>query len=205
MHQIGLLSQWKVHLSLKYFLLTVTASDLCSFPSCQCSPNQDFQDLQDVVCNCNEKQVWISIVWLIDQTFGHFLFFARRYYLSFYQGLIFWPFLHAAIVHVLLGRSNKIYLLWYHWRWLEDYSSKFLIPMGNGCGLVGRAIALDCRGPQFESSHRQKIIMNIHCQLYWKDGPLKSIPNVAQIQLCNLAIIYRKWVPRHWPVHCDAK
>ena len=39
-----------------------------------------------------------------------------------------------------------------------------------GCGSVGRAVASNSRGPQFKSSHRQKIILNIaYCQLYWKD------------------------------------
>ena len=47
------------------------------------------------------------------------------------------------------------------------------IKLGSGCGSVGRVVASDTRGPQFESSHRQKIIyiLNI-CLLsivYWKD------------------------------------
>ena len=34
----------------------------------------------------------------------------------------------------------------------------------------GRAVASNCRDPHFESSHRQKFILNIvYCQLYWKD------------------------------------
>ena len=46
------------------------------------------------------------------------------------------------------------------------------------------AVALDFRGPRFKSSHQQKFIFNIHCQLYWIDenqekevgnGPLKNI------------------------------
>ena len=41
--------------------------------------------------------------------------------------------------------------------------------MGSGCGSVGRAVASNARGPRFESSHRQKFIFNIYCQLYWKD------------------------------------
>ena len=32
---------------------------------------------------------------------------------------------------------------------------------GSGCGSVGRAVASNTRGPQFESSHRQEFIMNI--------------------------------------------
>ena len=41
------------------------------------------------------------------------------------------------------------------------------IGCGSGCGSVGRAVAFDSRGPQFESSHRPNIY--IYCQLYLKD------------------------------------
>ena len=34
---------------------------------------------------------------------------------------------------------------------------------------VGRAVASNTRGLWFESSHRQKYILNVYCQLYWKD------------------------------------
>ena len=40
---------------------------------------------------------------------------------------------------------------------------------GSGGGSVGRAVASNSRGPRFESSNRQKITLNIYCQLYWKD------------------------------------
>ena len=44
---------------------------------------------------------------------------------------------------------------------------------GSGCGSVGRAVASDTRGPQFESSHQQKFIYKWNiCLLstvYWKD------------------------------------
>ena len=40
---------------------------------------------------------------------------------------------------------------------------------GQWCGSVGRAIASNSRGPQFESSHQQTFILNIYCQLYCKD------------------------------------
>ena len=46
---------------------------------------------------------------------------------------------------------------------------QLLISRGSGCGSVARVVASDSRGPWFESSHRQKIILNIYCQLYWKD------------------------------------
>ena len=41
--------------------------------------------------------------------------------------------------------------------------------MGSGCCSVGRAVASDYWGPQFESSHWQKFILNVYCQLNWKD------------------------------------
>ena len=41
--------------------------------------------------------------------------------------------------------------------------------MCSGCDSVGRAVASDSRGAWFKSSHQQKFILNIYCQLYWKD------------------------------------
>ena len=35
---------------------------------------------------------------------------------------------------------------------------------GSGCGAVGRAVAYDARGPEFESSHRQ-LLLNIYLLL----------------------------------------
>ena len=43
------------------------------------------------------------------------------------------------------------------------------IELGSGCGSVGRAVDSDSKGPWFESSHQQKFILKIYCQLYWKD------------------------------------
>ena len=39
--------------------------------------------------------------------------------------------------------------------------------------------ASDSRGPRFESGQRQKIILNIYCQLYWKDENKEKIPGMA--------------------------
>ena len=38
-----------------------------------------------------------------------------------------------------------------------------------GYGSVGRAVASNSRGQQFESSHRKNVYTNIYCQLFWKD------------------------------------
>ena len=51
--------------------------------------------------------------------------------------------------------------------------NKLILSVGSGCGSVGRAVASNTRGPQFESSHQQKFIyiLNI-CFLStvcWKD------------------------------------
>ena len=51
--------------------------------------------------------------------------------------------------------------------WTHNLSNMSL--MESGCGSVGRAVAFNARGPRFESSHRQKFILNTYCQLYWKD------------------------------------
>ena len=64
-------------------------------------------------------------------------------------------------MRLVLG-SNPI------WEVVRDLG-KNVKTMGSGCGSVGRAVASDSRGPQFESSQQQKFILNIYCQLYWKD------------------------------------
>ena len=43
------------------------------------------------------------------------------------------------------------------------------LPLGSGCGSVGREVTSNSRGLRFESSNRQKFILNIYCQLSWKD------------------------------------
>ena len=48
---------------------------------------------------------------------------------------------------------------------------------GSGGGSVGRAVASDFKGPRFESSHRQKFILNSYSHLYWKDGNKKEAGN----------------------------
>ena len=37
--------------------------------------------------------------------------------------------------------------------------------MDSGCGSVGSTVASDSRGPWFETSNQQKIILNVYCQL----------------------------------------
>ena len=63
----------------------------------------------------------------------------------------------------------------------------FVLPMfdilliqGCGCGSVGREIASNFRSPRFESSHRQKIILNIYCQLFEKAKIKKNRPGMAR-------------------------
>ena len=54
---------------------------------------------------------------------------------------------------------------------------------------VGKAVASNSRGPRFESHHQQKCILNVYCQLYWKEenkekeagnGPFLKKPNVRE-------------------------
>ena len=46
---------------------------------------------------------------------------------------------------------------------------KYKQPLDSGCSSVGRAVAYNSKGPQFECSHWQTFILYIYCQLYWKD------------------------------------
>ena len=57
----------------------------------------------------------------------------------------------------------------------NSLGNKFILK-GSGGSSVGRAIALNSRGPQFESSHRQKFILNIYGHLYWKDKDKENGP-----------------------------
>ena len=51
-----------------------------------------------------------------------------------------------------------------------------------GSGSVGRAVASYSRGPRLESSHRQKFILNIYCQLYWKYENREKMPVMAHLK-----------------------
>ena len=53
--------------------------------------------------------------------------------------------------------------------------------LGSGCDSVGRAVASDSRGPRFESSHGQHFLLNIYCQLYWKDKNKEKRPGIAHL------------------------
>ena len=53
---------------------------------------------------------------------------------------------------------------------------------GSGCGSVGRAVASDSRGLQCESSHRPKFILNVYCQLNWKDKNKEKEAGIGPIQ-----------------------
>ena len=53
---------------------------------------------------------------------------------------------------------------------------------GSGCGLVGRAVASDARGPRFESSHRRNLMMNMFSVNCWKvENKDKKRPGMAQL------------------------
>ena len=79
--------------------------------------------------------------------------------------------------------------------WCWNYHQIPSIPVkpifvGSGCDSVGRVVASDSRGQRFESSHWQHFILNIYCQLYWKDenkekevgnGPFKKTIFIGSI------------------------
>ena len=54
----------------------------------------------------------------------------------------------------------------------KEWELRMCLSLGSGCATVGKVV---------ESSHQQKIILNIYRQLYWKDekearnGPLKRM------------------------------
>ena len=51
--------------------------------------------------------------------------------------------------------------------------------MGSGCGSVGRVVASNSRGPQFESSHWQHFILNIIVNCIEKTKIKKQRPGMA--------------------------
>ena len=65
--------------------------------------------------------------------------------------------------------------------------------MGSGCDSVGRAVASDSRVPRIESSRRQKIILNIFCQLHRKDKNKRKRLGMAHFfKKGNLIIVIAK-------------
>ena len=61
--------------------------------------------------------------------------------------------------------------------YVDSFQSGLKELLGSGCGAVGRMVAFDIKGPQFESSHRQNLYL-LH-QLYWKDGNKEKRPGMA--------------------------
>ena len=58
------------------------------------------------------------------------------------------------------------------------YKQHELIDGGSGCDSVGRAVASDTGGPQFESRHLRIFKLKIYLLsilLYWKDEEMKII------------------------------
>ena len=54
--------------------------------------------------------------------------------------------------------------------------------VGSGCGSVGRAVASDTRGPQFESRHRQNFTLNLYLPLTLeKTKTKKKRPEMAHL------------------------
>ena len=72
---------------------------------------------------------------------------------------IFCNFLRVSIFWTYFGKFSSL---------LDQCCSK-CPNIGSGGGWVGSAVASKSRGLRFESSHQQKLILNIYCQPYWKD------------------------------------
>ena len=86
------------------------------------------------------------------------------------------PYMHTFLptyipsyLHTYLPTFIHTFLPTYIHSYLYTCLSTFLltyikccINMGSGCGSVGRAVASNNRGPQFESSHRQTFISDIY-------------------------------------------
>ena len=66
---------------------------------------------------------------------------------------------------------NVFFILRHLWTFVETIHrcTKSNKHSETGCGSVGKVVASNCRGPRFKSYHQQKFILNIYCQLYWKD------------------------------------
>ena len=63
-----------------------------------------------------------------------------------------------------------------------------------GCGSVGRAVASYTRGLRFESSHRQKILMNIlHCERLKRKSD-REWPHVGKSVKRNENFFFRRFV-----------
>ena len=63
--------------------------------------------------------------------------------------------------------------------------------LGSGCGSVGRAVASDSRGTGFESSHRQKFILIIYCQLLMKRRKWRKSDREWPIFIKNVKTLMR--------------
>ena len=59
----------------------------------------------------------------------------------------------------------------------------------------------DSTGPRFESSHRQKIVLNIHSQLYWNDkNKEKEAVNGPLIKQSNPGHLIENLCGYHWSI-----
>ena len=71
---------------------------------------------------------------------------------------------------------------------------------GSGCGSVGRAVASDTRGPQFDSSHAQKYVVNVYYQLRCKDEKIKKKRPGNNVSCARLFVDVV--MPSNEPIYC---
>ena len=87
-------------------------------------------------------------------------------------------------------------LNWSRIGWCNNGLRQRILTQGSGCGSVGRAVASNARGPRFESSHWQTFILNIYCQLHWKDENKEKETGIGQLKKLFKAL-------QKWPVWPD--
>ena len=78
----------------------------------------------------------------------------------------------------------------------------------SGCGSVGRVVDSNSRGPQFKSSHRQKFMWNVYCQLYWKDANKEKEAGICQFLKNNFVTLicqscFCKFHQIYWRTPCS--
>ena len=102
---------------------------------------------------------------------------------------------------VLFGQSYPLDLPFFVTHSSFFWQTNYYV-MGSGCDSVGRAVASNSRGPRFESSQWQHFILNIYCQLYWKDENKEKRPWMAtflkNLLLCATGISFANGPPCYW-------
>ena len=79
------------------------------------------------------------------------------------------------------------------WWWLSSLDCQSLVNE-----TLRELVASDTRGPQFKSTHRQNFILNIYCQLYWKDGNEEKEAGNGPFKKCKLTVFMKQILSGFW-------